>query len=201
MRRGKEDLSEVNLTRLQAWIDAGRIDAKKLITPRELIRSGLVRRIRDGVKLLSHGRYESPPVLKQPLNISVSRASASAIAAVERVGGTVVTRYYTKQAIRNLVSGKSKHTIEPLSVGAEFVEPALQKLERGPYKYRLPDPVSRWHIEYYRDPAHRGYLSHQLKPGETPSLFFKVPGTEVKKKKAAVKLKKGAMGDTLFELR
>ena len=30
--------------------------------------------------------------------------------------------------------------------------------------------------EYYRDPAHRGYLSYMVKEGESPSLFFKKPG-------------------------
>lgn len=191
----------MNLTRLQAWIDRGRIDASKIITPRELIKSGLVGGIRDGVKLLLRGRREPQPTLKQPLNISVSRASASAIAAVEAAGGTIITRYYTKKAIENLVSDKSKHTTEPLPVGPEHVEEELKKLEEGPYKYRLPDPVSRWHIEYYRDPAHRGYLSNQIKPGETPSLFFKVPTTGNKKKERATKKKTGLAAGVMFELR
>ena len=43
------------------------------------------------------------------------------------------------------------------------------------FRYRLPDPTSRRDIEYYRDPAKRGYLSHLLKPLEGPSLFFKSP--------------------------
>lgn len=44
------------------------------------------------------------------------------------------------------------------------------------YKYRLPDATARKDIEYYRDPAHRGYLSYTVKEGESPSLFFKTPG-------------------------
>jgi large subunit ribosomal protein L15 len=50
------------------------------------------------------------------------------------------------------------------------------------YRYRLPDATGRKDIEYYRDPAHRGYLSYTMKEGESPSLFFKVPG-EVKDRK------------------
>ena len=46
---------------------------------------------------------------------------------------------------------------------------------------RLPDPTSRKDIEYYRDPAHRGYLSYQLEEGQGPSLYFKTPGTGKKK--------------------
>ena len=43
--------------------------------------------------------------------------------------------------------------------------------------HRLPDPTSRKDIEYYRDPAHRGYLSYTVEEGQGPSLFFKKPGT------------------------
>lgn len=43
------------------------------------------------------------------------------------------------------------------------------------FRYRLPDPTKRRDIEYYRDPEHRGYLSHLLKPLESPSLFFRSP--------------------------
>ena len=43
------------------------------------------------------------------------------------------------------------------------------------WQNRLPDPVSRKAIEYYRDPAHRGYLSYQVGQGQGPSLFFKTP--------------------------
>ena len=46
--------------------------------------------------------------------------------------------------------------------------------EQG-YTYRLPDPTNRKDIEYYRDPAHRGYLSHLVRPEEGPSLFFLPP--------------------------
>lgn len=56
------------------------------------------------------------------------------------------------------------------------------------YRYRLPDPSSRKEFEYYRDPAHRGYLAYQVKDGEGPSLFFKTPrelqtGTSVARKR------------------
>ncbi|KAJ9150749.1 50S ribosomal subunit protein L15 [Pleurostoma richardsiae] len=164
-------LSEVNLDTLQAWIDAGRIDASRQITPKELIKSGLVGSVKDGVKLLARGSEG----LRSPVDILVSRASAAAIDAIERAGGKIVTRYYTKQAIKRLVKGESASTDVPLPVGSEHVEGILEKTRNGPHFYRLPDPTSRWDMEYYRDPAHRGYLSHTLQPGESPSLYFKVP--------------------------
>ncbi|KAH8653699.1 ribosomal protein L18e/L15P [Xylariales sp. PMI_506] len=179
-------MSEVNLDKLQEWIDQGRIDPTQQITPKELIQSRLLGSIKDGVKLLGRGA----DALKQPIDIVVSRASASAIDAVESAGGKIVTRYYTKQSIRRLVEGKSVNTTLPLPVGAEHVEPVLEQVRQRGFFYRLPDPTSRWDMEYYRDPAHRGYLSHTLQPGESPSLYFRVPPTKlVKKKKTKVEKK------------
>lgn len=66
------------------------------------------------------------------------------------------------------------------------LEAAVMK-EKG-MRYRLPDPSNRRDIEYYRDPAHRGYLSHLLKPSEGPSLFFRAP--EERKSAAGVKKEK-----------
>ncbi|KAI0480885.1 ribosomal protein L18e/L15P [Xylariaceae sp. FL0804] len=179
-------MSEVNLDKLQEWIDAGRIDPSQQITPKELVQSNLIGTIRDGIKLLARGG----DALRQPVDIVVSRASASAIAAVEGAGGTILTRYYTKQAIRRLVEGRSVHTTAPLPVGAEHVEPVLEQTRQRGFLYRLPDPTSRWDFEYYRDPAHRGYLSHTLKPGESPSLFFKVPPAKITKDMKKQKAKK-----------
>ncbi|EPE06439.1 54s ribosomal protein l10 [Ophiostoma piceae UAMH 11346] len=168
-------MTEVNLDRLQVFIDAGRIDATKPITPVELVQSGLVSRVRDGIKILGRGKE----ALRTPVDIVVSRASASAIEAIEASGGKVMTRYFTKQSIQWLLQGKSTLTREPLPVGAEHVEAEVAKMkELGAHIRRMPDPTSRWDIEYYRDPAHRGYLSHQLAPGESPSLYFKVPGKQ-----------------------
>ncbi|OIW22717.1 ribosomal protein L15 [Coniochaeta ligniaria NRRL 30616] len=181
-RKGFENLRApemaiVNLDRLQAWVDAGRLDPTKKITPRELIKSGIMgRSLKDGITLLARGKS----ALKTPLDIIVSRASESAIEAVEAAGGKIVTRYFTKESLKRLAKGESVITDKPLPVGPEHVDAVLEQARSGPHYYRLPDPTSRWDIEYYRDPAHRGYLSHQLAPGESPSLYFKVPG-ETKK--------------------
>lgn len=171
------EMMELNLDRLQTFIDAGRLDTTKQITPRELVLSGAVgRNAKDGIKLLARGG----DTLKTPVDIIVSRASAAAIKAIESAGGKITTRYYTRDSIKRLVAGKSINTDKPLPVGPEHVESVLeQSRTTKKHYYRLPDPTSRWDIEYYRDPAHRGYLSHKLQPGESPSLYFKVPGTTV----------------------
>ncbi|KAH7000395.1 hypothetical protein EDB80DRAFT_617838 [Ilyonectria destructans] len=165
-------MSEVNLDQIQAWIDQGRLDSTKQITPKELIESGLVGTVKDGVKVLSRGAE----TLKQPIDVMVSRVSAQAITAIEGQGGKVLTRYYTRLSIKRLLTGESVNTDKPLPQGKEHVEGVLAEARKNLFRYRLPDPTSREDIEYYRDPAHRGYLSYQLAPGESPSLYFRVPG-------------------------
>lgn len=73
----------VNIGRLQEAIDAKKLDAKKTITVAELKAAGVVTRVKDGVRLLGNG------ALKAKVNIEVSGASAAAIAAVEKAGGSV----------------------------------------------------------------------------------------------------------------
>ncbi|CCC11417.1 hypothetical protein SMACR_02075 [Sordaria macrospora] len=190
------DMSELNLDKLHEWIEAGRIDPTKPITPKEIIKSGIIgSSIKDGIKLLGRGKEG----FKIPINITVSRASGSAIEAIEAAGGKIVTRFYTKESLKRLVQGKSLHTDKPLPVGKEHVEEILAQARSLKKKYyRLPDPTSRWDIEYYRDPAHRGYLSHQLAPGESPSLYFKVPtGGEKVKVVRAEKVKASKTGDAV----
>lgn len=185
-------MSEVNLDQIQAWIDQGRLDPTKQITPKELIECGIVGTLKDGIKVLSRGG----DTLKQPIDVMVSRASASAIAAIEGAGGKILTRYYTKLAMKRLLTGESVNTDKPLPQGKEHVDSVVAAARESPFRYRLPDPTSREDIEYYRDPAHRGYLSHQLAPGESPSLYFKVPG--VHKIKSEVKKENKVTEETLF---
>ena len=71
----------VNLGLIQKFIDAKKIDAKKPITEQSLVESGLVRRIKDGVRILAKGDLTSK------LDITVTGASASAIEAVAKAGG------------------------------------------------------------------------------------------------------------------
>lgn len=158
----------LNLDRLQSWIDQGRIDPSRPVTIKELGQSRCVSNIKDGVKLLSRGSEQ----LRSPLNIIVSRASAAAIAAVEKAGGSVTTRFYTPFAIKRILRGNTDPIVSLKSPKVEGQEPM-----RTGFMARLPDPTSRKDIEYYRDPAHRGYLSYQIAEGQGPSLFFKAPGT------------------------
>ncbi len=76
-------LNVVNLDRIQAAIDRGAIDTKETVDVEALVRGGVLRRAKDGVRLLGRGE------IKAPLQFAVHGASKSAIAAVERAGGTV----------------------------------------------------------------------------------------------------------------
>ena len=73
----------INLDTLQKFVDAGKLDAGAEITEEALVKSGLVRRRLDGVRLLGKG------ALTAKLTMSITGASKSAVEAVEKAGGTI----------------------------------------------------------------------------------------------------------------
>ena len=81
--------NELNLGKIQGAIDAGTLDGKKPITVEALKEAGLIRRAKDGVRLLGSGE------IKGKLAFEVTGASASAIKAVEAKGGTVTLKSIT----------------------------------------------------------------------------------------------------------
>lgn len=155
-------------------------------------------------------------MLTTPIHIVVSRASADAIARIEALGGSVTTRFYSPTAIKRVLRGDT-HPVISLQASPNLVtlaghipaakipSPILTALQTAAsdqknevmaqvmkqigskYKYRLPDATARKDIEYYRDPAHRGYLNYLVKDGESPSLFFKPPGEARDRKKQSAR--------------
>jgi len=100
-------LAEVNLWRLQDAIDAGKLNAKGEIKGDALVAAGVIRRVKDGVRILGTGE------LKTALNLVVWSASAGAIKAIEAAGGSVVQQRIAAEAKaaaavekRNLAKGK-----------------------------------------------------------------------------------------------
>jgi large subunit ribosomal protein L15 len=81
--------NEINLSRVQAAVDAGKLDGDKPITVAALKDAGLIRRAKDGVRLLGHGE------IKSKLGFEVTGASASAVKAVEAAGGSVTLKTIT----------------------------------------------------------------------------------------------------------
>jgi large subunit ribosomal protein L15 len=80
----RPDYVEVNLDRLQQAIDAGKLDAAAVVDGAALVTAGVLRRIRDGVRLLARGE------LRHAITVEVVGASRTAIEAVEKAGGKVV---------------------------------------------------------------------------------------------------------------
>jgi large subunit ribosomal protein L15 len=73
----------VSLAKVQAAIDAKKLDAKATIDSAALIAAGVIRRAKDGVRVLSDGE------LKAKVAFDVAGASKAAIEKIEKAGGSV----------------------------------------------------------------------------------------------------------------
>ncbi|KAF7792172.1 hypothetical protein EIP86_003202 [Pleurotus ostreatoroseus] len=121
----------INLDRIQHWIDQGRLQSspEKPITARELLLSGCIHDAHDGIKLLGDGAQH----LKAPIHVVSSKASKSAIKAVEKLGGYVFCQYYNALALRDCLKGRTDRTSAA--------------------------PIKRNDIVWYTEWRNRGYLS------------------------------------------
>jgi len=77
------DYNEINLSRVQAAVDAKKLDDKAPVTVEALVAAGVLSKRLAGVRLLATGE------LKSKLNFEVWHASKGAIAVVEKAGGSV----------------------------------------------------------------------------------------------------------------
>ncbi|MER8867007.1 50S ribosomal protein L15 [Mesorhizobium sp. M0751] len=73
----------VSLARIQAALDAKKFDAKTVVTAEALVAAGVIRRVKDGVRILSDGD------IKAKLAFDVAGASKAAIEKIEKAGGSV----------------------------------------------------------------------------------------------------------------
>ncbi|MGB3538088.1 MAG: 50S ribosomal protein L15 [Mesorhizobium sp.] len=78
-----KSFATVSLGRVQAAIDAKKLDAKETVTVETLVKAGVLRRAKDGVRVLSDGD------LKAKLSFDVAGASKAAIEKIEKAGGSV----------------------------------------------------------------------------------------------------------------
>jgi len=79
----RKDYVVVNLSTLQTAVEAGKIKTGETLTAEALVAQGVIRRKRDGVRVLAQGE------LNTALTLEVAGASKAAIAAVEKAGGSV----------------------------------------------------------------------------------------------------------------
>lgn len=100
----------LNLGKLQTAIDEKKLDAKGVIDEAALVKSGVVRRGLDGIRILAKG------ALKTKVELKVTGASKSAIEAVEKAGGKL-----------HLLSVEEKRAAQPKAETAEKKAPAKAK--------------------------------------------------------------------------
>ena len=81
----RKNYNEVGLGRVQEAIDAGKIDAKKPVNALALREAGLIRRVKDGVRILGNGE------IKAAVSFEVAGTTKPAAAAIEKAGGSVTT--------------------------------------------------------------------------------------------------------------
>ncbi|RCW85135.1 50S ribosomal protein L15 [Paracoccus lutimaris] len=87
------EFAVVNLGQLQAFVDAGKLDAKAAVTEDALVAAGVIRRKLDGVRVLAKGE------LKAKLDLTVAGASKTAVEAIEKAGGKItLTRPVKEEA-------------------------------------------------------------------------------------------------------
>jgi len=86
----------LRLWKLQSWIDQGRIDIRKPITLKAIKESGLCK-FKQGVTLV---RTSEAEVLKQPVRLEISDATAEAREAVKAAGGAIDFVYHTRLTLR-----------------------------------------------------------------------------------------------------
>jgi large subunit ribosomal protein L15 len=79
----RKDFNEINIGALQQAVDANRLDASKPVDLASLVEAGLLRRPKDGLRLLGNGE------IKAKLKLTVDHASATAKAAIEKAGGSI----------------------------------------------------------------------------------------------------------------
>ncbi|KAF2643915.1 ribosomal protein L15 [Massarina eburnea CBS 473.64] len=201
----KVEMSTINLDRIQSWIDQGRLKTTQPITMKELAKSRCLHGVkRNGVKLLARNvdsltsainivvsrasaaaiakvealggtvttRFYSPTSVRRVL-ARESHPVVSLQASPELIY-TTSTSLVPSPILSQLQSAAASPNT-PIEVKNKAILAVMEHVGRK-YRYRLPDATARKDIEYYRDPAHRGYLSHKVKDGESPSLFFKMPG-------------------------
>jgi len=112
----RKNYVEVNVGRLQLAIDANKLDAKKTIDGEALLASGIVRRMRDGVRLLANGE------LNTKITIEVAGASKSAVELVEKAGGKVVMLGQSDDTEKPAKKTKAKAKVAPPNESNDALE-------------------------------------------------------------------------------
>ena len=99
----RRDFQELNLATLQKAIDDGKLKAGDgQITGKTLVEAGIIRRERDGLRLLGDGK----DTFKAKVTIEVAGASKSAVEAIEKAGGKVVVLKDIRENVEKDIAAK-----------------------------------------------------------------------------------------------
>lgn len=98
----RRDFQELNLADLQKAIDDGRLGTGETITGQSLATAGVIRRERDGLRLLGGGK----DTFKAKVTIEVAGASKSAVEAIEKAGGKVVVLNFVRPGVAKDIEAK-----------------------------------------------------------------------------------------------
>jgi large subunit ribosomal protein L15 len=137
----KTEYHEVNIGGLQQAVDAGRLAAGDTVDGEALVKAGVLRRLRLGVRLLAKGE------LTAKLTIAVAGASKAAVAAVEKAGGTitlskpieVVDEANTKKGRADARAAKAAGVAAQADAGAaKAAAEAAAKVAKAPKKKAPP---------------------------------------------------------------
>jgi len=79
-----KDWNQVRIDRIQAYIDSGKLDAKAVIDAEALVAARVIRRVKDGVRLMGSEGFSAKKV-----TFKVDYATKGALAAIEAAGGKV----------------------------------------------------------------------------------------------------------------
>lgn len=127
----KKRYQEVNVGDIQAAIDSGKLNAQVTVDAAALIGAGVIRRAKDGVRVLGNGQ------LKSKVTIAAAAASKPALAAIEKAGGTLTLPPPPKEPARKIGhiwernAAKKKVKAEAAAAAAE-AKPKKEKKEAAP---------------------------------------------------------------------
>lgn len=133
------DLAEVSLAKIQQFVDSGRLQLEdgETLTMKKMKECGLISgTMKDGVAVLGTGAHN----YKLNISIEASKASKTAVQAIEAVGGKFVSQFYSRY-----LGYRVHHSPE------WFVR------NRG-YLPLQAKPIARKDIQFYSDPDRNGYL-------------------------------------------
>lgn len=123
--RFAKDIRVVTLGRIQRFVDTGRLDASAEIGLKQLVDSGCVNKVKDGLRLMEGG-----PGTCSRLNIRTMECSPTVAERVIEMGGTVCLAWYTKLGIRT-VTKPQKWTDQNLPL-PRFASPPPKMQHRYP---------------------------------------------------------------------